>query len=190
MVAQPCAEEGRKRRRLGHPDSDQRHVPYGLAGAVGIAAGYENSSAILSDGTVIDWGNDTNFMQVPSEFEDVTAIAYGYRHRLALRSDGTLASDGMFFGGIPVPEGVNDVVAISGGEAGASSHFLALTRDGVVVAIGTPGIDDDPALEVPAELTKGAADHCEPADVDRPPRCQGTTRKPGGNRGADAGADS
>lgn len=153
----------------GHPDSDQRHVPQGLTGAVAIAAGYENSSAILADGTVVDWGNDTNFMGVPAEYHAVTAIAYGYRHRLALRRDGSVASDGYFFGGVPVPSDLTDVIAIDGGEAGASSHFLALKRDGSVVALGIPSLDDDPVLDLPAELTRptdhkaeAAATHAQP----------------------------
>lgn len=135
----------------GHADSDQRHVPHGLVGAISISAGYENSSAIFPDGSVIDWGNDTNFFGVPDEFHDVTSIAYGYRHRLALRRDGSVASDGFSFGGIPVPETLADVVAIAGGQAGASSHFLALTRDGTIVGLGTPGINDDPVLDLPAQ---------------------------------------
>lgn len=139
----------------GHPDSDQRHVPYGLVGAVEIAAGYENSSAIFPDGTVVDWGNDTHFWRVPDDFYGITAVSYGYRHRLALRNDGTVVSDGSFFGGIPVPTGLTDVAAIAGGQAGASSHFLALTRDGTVVGLGAPGLDD-PVLDVPPELTGSA----------------------------------
>lgn len=134
----------------GHPDSDQRHVPSWLRGASSIAAGFENSSALI-DGQVMEWGNDIHLMEAPV-LSEVVAVAYGYRHRLALRKNGTVVPHGRFFGGIQVPEDLADVVAIAGGEAGSSSRFLALRRDGRVVGLGSPGIRDALLDNIPEEL--------------------------------------
>src|SRR6185295_17688406 len=76
-------------------------LPAGLA-YVKIAAGFEHSLAIRSDGSVVAWGrNDRCQSNVPElgagvEFVEVAA---GLKHTLARRSDGTVALCGAVFQG-------------------------------------------------------------------------------------------
>ena len=56
-----------------------------------IAAGYGDSLALKSDGTVYAWGyNNYGETNVPAGLNGVTAIACGDYHDLALKSDGTV----------------------------------------------------------------------------------------------------
>jgi hypothetical protein len=113
-----------------------------------IAAGFDSSLALRSDGTVIGWGCEViqNYGQcsVPPGLSGVTAIAAGDFHSLALRSDGTVVAWGCGSedgyspnrGQCSVPAGLSGVVAISA----STWHSLALKSDGTVVAWGC-GID-------------------------------------------------
>jgi alpha-tubulin suppressor-like RCC1 family protein len=112
-----------------------------------IAAGYEDSLALKSDGTVYAWGygayGETN---VPSGLSGVTAIACGPYDDLALKSDGTVVGWG---GASPYNYGqttnnpaASNVVAIAAG----TYHSLALRADGSVVSWGyTPDLTTIPA---------------------------------------------
>jgi alpha-tubulin suppressor-like RCC1 family protein len=105
-----------------------------------IAAGYEDSLALKSDGTVNAWGynlyGETN---VPSGLSGVTAIACGPYHDLALKSDGTVVGWGATgqynFGQTTNNPAATNVVAIAAG----TSHTLALRADGSVVQWGNTG---------------------------------------------------
>jgi alpha-tubulin suppressor-like RCC1 family protein len=127
----------------------------GLSGVTAIAAGGGHSLALLSNGTVMAWGDNsegqlgngtTTNSDVPvpvSGLSGVTAIAAGYGQSLALLSNGTVMawgdnSEGQLGNGtttnsdLPVAvSGLTGVTAIAGGE-----QSLALLSNGTVQAWG------------------------------------------------------
>ncbi len=93
----------------GVADWNAHRVPEqvnGLSGALGVAAGWGHSAAVLNDGTVWGWGDndegqlgdDTNINRYypvqTTEMVDATAVACGSFHTVALMGDGTLMSWG------------------------------------------------------------------------------------------------
>lgn len=135
------------------------NLPSGGSPVTAVAAGGRHDLALLADGTVLAWGDDTAGQLgngVASANDDseapavvpglsgVTAVAAGGEHSLALLSDGTVEAwgannDGQLGDGtdnpsatpIPVP-GLTGVKAISAGD----QFSLALLRDGTVEAWG------------------------------------------------------
>jgi hypothetical protein len=129
-----------------------------LSGVVAVSAA-RASLALLSDGTVMAWGNNeygqlgdgtTTDRDVPvavSGLSGVVAISAGNDHSLALLSDGTvkawgLNNDGQLGNGtttnssVPVEvKELSTVAAIAGG----GFHSLALLSDGTVMAWGSNG---------------------------------------------------
>ena len=100
---------------------------------VAIAAGGNHSLALMADGTVVAWGENTDAegnlagqSDVPAGMTAVKAIAAGEYHSLAVKSDGTLAAWGVNSQGQcgPLPA-LTNVVAVAGGGA----HSLALGAD-------------------------------------------------------------
>ncbi|MGY2895656.1 RCC1 domain-containing protein [Deinococcus sp. UYEF24] len=128
----------------------------GLRNAVSIAGETYHSLAVLTDGTVRAWGDNSSGQlgdgsttdsstPVPvSGLRNAVSIAGGNRHSLALLADGTVRTWGdNAFGQLgdgtttdrytPVPvSGLSDAVSIAGG----SFHGLALLADGTVRAWG------------------------------------------------------
>lgn len=120
-----------------------------------IAAGYENSLALKSDGTVYAWGyNAYGQTNVPPGLNHVVAIACGGYHDLALKADGTVvgwgASSQINYGQATNNPAATNVVAIAAG----LRHSLALRADGSVVAWGYSG---DGATFVPYPATNVVA---------------------------------
>jgi alpha-tubulin suppressor-like RCC1 family protein len=128
-----------------------------LSGVTAVAAGGRHSLALLSNGTVMAWGDDevgqlgdgTNetVSAVPvavSGLSGVTAIAAGANHSLALLSNGTVMAWGENEAGqlgtgnlqesdVPVAvKGLSGVTAIAAG----GNHSLALLKTGAVMAWG------------------------------------------------------
>ena len=102
-----------------------------------IAAGYQSSLALKSDGTVYAWGYGGNGQtNPPSGLNGVMAIAVGGYHDLALKSDGTVVGWGATpqnnFGQATNNPAATNVVAIAAG----TQHSLALRADGTVVSWG------------------------------------------------------
>jgi hypothetical protein len=108
---------------------------------VAVAAGENFFLALLTNGTVMAWG-ETNFVDigqtsVPPGLTNVVAIFAGPRYGLALRSDGTVEGWGKWISSIPftpvtVPAGLSNVVGLAGGVG----HCVALKADGTVHAWG------------------------------------------------------
>ncbi len=123
-----------------------------IVNAQTIAAGYNHSLSVCTDGTVMSWGNNLhgqlgdgtttnklNSVQV-SSLMDVVAVAAGHSHSIALKSDGTVWTWGNNNSGqlgdgtttksyYPIKVlGLNDVVAIEAGDG----HSIALKNDGSV----------------------------------------------------------
>jgi alpha-tubulin suppressor-like RCC1 family protein len=119
-----------------------------------ISAGVDHSLALLSNGTVMAWGGDsegemctTSASSSPvsvSELSEVGAVSAGGYDTLALLKDGTVRACGRNFYGelgngtttnskTPVKvSGLSEVVAVSAGE----THSLALLKNGKIMAWG------------------------------------------------------
>jgi len=101
-----------------------------------IAAGYMDSLALKSDGTIYAWGysqyGETN---APAGLANITAIACGDYHDLALKADGTVVGWGQNTYAQITNAAATNVIAIAAG----SQHSLALRADGTVTAWGYNG---------------------------------------------------
>jgi alpha-tubulin suppressor-like RCC1 family protein len=71
---------------VGWGSGNGTNVPPTVTNAVAIAAGSEHAGALLADGTVAAWGNNSfHQTEVPVGLSNVVAIACGYNHNLALK---------------------------------------------------------------------------------------------------------
>lgn len=145
----------------------------GLSGVTAIAAGWEFSLALKSDGTLWGWGSNdygqlaigttTQYRSTPiqlSGLSAVTAIAAGFWHSLAITSDGTLWAWGYNWSGqlgngtqtdssVPLQiSGFTGVVAIAAGQ----EHSLAIKSDGTLWAWGYSELADPQSL-VPVQVS-------------------------------------
>jgi alpha-tubulin suppressor-like RCC1 family protein len=144
---------------VGEAEIGVSNVPVaveGLTGVTAIAAGGNHSLALLSDGTVMAWGENesgqlgdgnTNEADAPVPVKGlagVTAIAAGGEYSLALLSDGTVMAWGAGEHGqlgndrtinSDVPVNVKDLTGVTAIAAGGE-HALALLSDGTVMAWG------------------------------------------------------
>jgi hypothetical protein len=117
-----------------------------------IAAGRNHNLALLTNGTVVGWG-DNGFGQAspPSNLSNVVAITAGDLHSAALCSNGTVVVWGDdTFGQTNVPPGLSNVVAIAAGDF----HTLALLSNGTIVAWGNNTYGQ---LDVPPSATNALA---------------------------------
>ena len=157
--------------QLGTGDNTARNVPVAVAGGtlanktvIDIAAGATHTCALISDGTVTCWGNNSSGQlgggsntasNVPVAVtlgvlagKTVTQITAGYLHTCALISDGTVTcwgynGDGQLGDGsntnsnvpVAVTGGVLAVLPVTDITAGAY-HTCALISDGTVTCWG------------------------------------------------------
>jgi alpha-tubulin suppressor-like RCC1 family protein len=99
----------------------QETAPIGLSNVVAVAAGYEHSLALTTEGRVVAW-NNYDYSQ--TDVTDESGVSLGEPIR-------PIGFD--FYGPTSVPDGLRGVVAIATGY----SYSLALTDEGLVVAWGT-----------------------------------------------------
>lgn len=132
----------------------------GISGAVAAAAGNTFSMALISDGTVRQWGTlddilgEAAYLGVPTSVPGlprVRAISAGARHLMALCDDGTVWTWGQnkewqLGGGtadhraVPsIVEGLSDIVAIDAGPYSC----ISLKADGTVWTWGYRSVSDD-----------------------------------------------
>jgi alpha-tubulin suppressor-like RCC1 family protein len=117
---------------------NQTGMPPVLVGALAIALGSHHGLGLLSNHTVVAWGdNSYGQTNVPNGLTDVISICAGDNHSLALKRDGTVAAwgtavinDRTKFIPYSVPANLSNVVALDSG----GSRTLALRTDGSVVA--------------------------------------------------------
>jgi alpha-tubulin suppressor-like RCC1 family protein len=151
----------------------------GLTNVMALAAGYDHSVAVKSDGSVWTWGDNTDAQlgigtssgtqhtpaQVPG-LTGVTAVAAGQFHTLAVKSDGSVwAWGGNGSGQLgdnsttertspTLVTGITNVVAIAAG----LTHSVALRSDGTVWAWGANSSGqlgqggEGPNLKVPTHV--------------------------------------
>ncbi len=138
----------------GDNDEGQTFMP-ALANVAAVAAGSNQSLALLDDGTVVAWGTGP---AVPGGLTNVTNLAAGTAHFLARKSDGTLASWGDNTSGQSADQELSTVTAVAAGE----EHSLALLADGTVTAWGdnTFNQTDVPGGLVNVTAIAAGYDHC------------------------------
>ena len=100
--------------------------------AVSIAAGWNHTVGLRSNGTVVTVGRNTYGQCDVSGWSDIVAVAAGDDHTVGLRSDGTVVAVGWNNRGQCDVSGWSDIVAVFAG----SWHTVGLRSDGAVVAIG------------------------------------------------------
>jgi alpha-tubulin suppressor-like RCC1 family protein len=116
----------------GKNTAEQTWIPSGVTNPMQVAGGDAFSVALLSDGSVVDWG-DLISLSVPGNITRCTAIAAGAYHIVALLEGGSVAAWGEnLYGETNVPAGLSNAIAVAAGDF----HSLALTTDGTVVAWG------------------------------------------------------
>jgi subtilisin family serine protease len=122
--------------------------------ALEVTGTHKDFMALLSDGTVVSWTSQDDFLDGPSVDQitpipgavGITAIAAGMMHTVALKRDGTvmtwrcrfLCEDRGMGSVLTVPPGLTNVVAI----AAYDYESMALTADGKIVRWGSIGADD------------------------------------------------
>ncbi len=136
----------------GYNAFGQASVPPELTAVQAIAAGDSFSAALLSDGTVVSWGEADGRSAVPAGLSNVVQIAAGGAHTLALLGNRTVVGWGDETAGQSTPPaGLTNVVAVAAG----ANHSLALLGNGTVRAWGyngsgqatvPPGLDDIVAI--------------------------------------------
>jgi hypothetical protein len=101
-------------------------MAYGsVTSARAVHPGYEHSMALLSNGTVLAWGNATWLQtSVPSGLSNVAALSGHFYHCLALKTNGTIVGWGRNDYGQAqgAPAWLTNAIAVSAGEL----HSLAL----------------------------------------------------------------
>ncbi len=115
-------------------------VPAGLTNVVSADNGRSHTVALLNDGTIRCWGDNTypdyGQTNAPPGLTNTVAVAAGWDHCVALQENGTVTAWGWNpVGQTNVPAGLSNVVAIGAG----GFHSAALTREGRVVLWGGAG---------------------------------------------------
>ena len=101
------------------------NLAFGSVGsAMAVAPGYEHNMALLSNGTVVAWGNATWLQtSVPSSLNGVAAVSGNHYHCLALRTNGVVVGWGRNDQNQGRPPGwLTNALAVSTGEL----HSLAI----------------------------------------------------------------
>ena len=121
-----------------------------------LAGGFSHSLAVISDGTVAAWGDNTNLQRdVPVGLTNATAVSGGQYSSFALTSLGKVQAWGYRHTSTPTSDlvavaALTNIVSISAG----NEHGLALDGTGAVFAWG---LDSDGQATVPNSLGTATA---------------------------------
>jgi hypothetical protein len=136
-----------------------------LSGVQAIACGPYHHLALLSNGSVSAWGEqsgDGSPVTMPAGLTGVKSIAAGVWFSVAAKTDGTVTAWGWpnnwrQYGQLNVPAGLSNVTAVAAG----MDHALALKNDGSVVAWGrgSEGQTSVPAGLPPAQAIAAGSSH-------------------------------
>ncbi len=99
-----------------------------VASARAVCPGYEHNMALLSNGTVVAWGNATWLQtSVPSGLDSVAALSGSHYHCLAVKTNGTIVGWGRndYGQALGAPAGLTSAIAVATGEL----HSLALVAN-------------------------------------------------------------
>ena len=142
------------------PNAADNYVLSNLQPAQAVGAGWAHNIALLTNGTVVAWGENLfGQTNVPIGLSNVTAIAAGAQHNLALSNGCVIAWGYNGSGQTSVPAGLSDVVAIAAGD----ENSIALTSNGNVIVWGSTNYGQ---TNVPAGVNGNAmgiaagAGHC------------------------------
>lgn len=109
---------------------NEMELPAEISNVVSVSVGSQSIMAILSDNSVVTWGNNCGgALSVPPDLDDAVAVSLGSCSSLILRADGTVIQLGVDSSSLP--DNLNSIIAISAG-----SHNLALGSNGKVVGWG------------------------------------------------------
>jgi alpha-tubulin suppressor-like RCC1 family protein len=97
-----------------------------------IAAGWDFSLALKSDGSIVGWGANCCGQATPPDGNNFIAIATGWNSSLALKSDGSIVAWGDNGDGDATPPYGNNFITVAAG----GYHSLALKSDGSIVGWG------------------------------------------------------
>ena len=97
-----------------------------------VAAGYNHTVGLKSDGTVVAVGNNSSRQCNVGSWTDIIAIAAGNSHTVGLKRDGTVVACGWNNSGQCNVKTWTDIIAIAAGR----QHTIGLKSDGTVVAVG------------------------------------------------------
>jgi alpha-tubulin suppressor-like RCC1 family protein len=154
-----CGRKGRvETERIETKSCSATPIPVsGLNEVAAISAGGAHSLALLSNGTVLAWGNNgkgqlgngttknSDVAVAVSGLHEVTAISAGGAHSLALLSNGTVMAwgdneSGQLGDGTTtnrhVPIALSGLSGVTGISAAAGAHSLAVLSSGTVMAWG------------------------------------------------------
>jgi trimeric autotransporter adhesin len=104
----------------------QTNVPSGLSNVVAVAAGVAHSLALLTNGTLVAWGDPTA-IEIPANLTNVVGIAAGDYASLALRADGsyTWFGDTLLWSDEDFPADLSHLVAV----VASGDNFSAIIND-------------------------------------------------------------
>jgi hypothetical protein len=115
------------------------NVPPGISNVVALDTVPLIDMALLADGTITAWGDNTQGqLDAITRLTNVAAVSGGFTHVLAAKRDGTV---GVAAWGnsqdlkTNIPTGLSNVVGVAAG----GNHSLALLRDGTLVCWGAGG---------------------------------------------------
>ena len=122
----------------GENEYGQTNIPDSVSKIIDVAAGYDHSIVLKSDGNLIAWGrNDYGQSDLPINLKNVVQVSTRTMHNLALKDDGTINvwGDDYYKNISDIPNNLKNVVQVSAG----FYHSAVLLQNGSVIGWGNVG---------------------------------------------------